>query len=95
MELVLNSYGNNLGTRIIGQEIREKIAQNMNNNEITILNFENIEIISDACADEIFTKLITSYGVESFKQLTRFKSYNKNVGIIVLNKINYAINKIN
>lgn len=94
MLLRLQEYGNNLGTRFIGEKIREKISTNVNKNEKTILDFEDIDIISDSCADEIFSKLIMMYGFDKFKELTSFKNYNSNIGRIIINKINYAVSKM-
>ena len=93
MKIIMSNYSSNLGTRIIGKDIFNDISKKIDNKEKVELDFSGVEIISDSCADEIFTKLIDKYTFDTFKAFTTFSNYNPFVGKIILGKINYAINK--
>ena len=93
MIIKLTEYSKNLGTRIVGREIFEDISKHIDNKQKVELDFTDVDIISDSCADEIFRKLIEKYSFDTFKKFTTFSNYNPFVGKIIINKINYAINK--
>ena len=91
MNLKMNKFGKTLGLRLIGKEICQQIIPVISREEKIILDFKGVDMLTDSCADEIFTTLIHQYGFDTFKKFTGFSNYNKQIENIILNKIQYAI----
>lgn len=77
--------GRVLGTRAAGKKIREKIISMFDNDKI-VLDFSEVDIISNSFADECIGKMIAEYGIEFVKSKTTFKNVN-NETVIVIKKV--------
>jgi STAS-like domain of unknown function (DUF4325) len=59
MILWMKEYGENLGTRALGQIVRSQITDALRtSSEQIILDFEGIRVMTQSFADELFRKLI-------------------------------------
>lgn len=77
--------GRVLGTRAAGKEIRNKIISMFDYDKV-VLDFSDVDIISNSFADECIGKMIAEYGIEFVKAKTTFKNVN-NETIIVIKKV--------
>ncbi|MBQ3676350.1 MAG: STAS-like domain-containing protein [Bacteroidales bacterium] len=75
----------NLGTRQLGKEVREKLIPIIDENDKTIFDFTNVNVVSNSFADECFAKLLLNYSLSQLKQKTTFVGLNdfakKNISI--------------
>lgn len=78
MLISMSQWGKGLGTRFLGEEVRNAILEILcNNREYTItLDFNGVSIVSHSFADECFGKLSESIGLESLRNHLRFTNYN-------------------
>ena len=56
-----NNYGTDLGTRDMGQRIRSELLPIINGNEKVILDFSDVNVVSNAFADECIAKLLLEF----------------------------------
>lgn len=91
IKLELGRIGKTLGLRLMGKPICEQIISAIERDEKVILDFNGVTMLTDSCADEIFTTLIHKYGFDKFKRYTGFLNYNSQIEKMILNKIQYAI----
>ena len=94
MVVELRKYGNSLGTRSLGAKIREDIEKNILNDEETIFDFTDMEIISNSFADECFAKLLLTYDFSTVKKYTTFINTNSSIKKIILGAINARLKAI-
>lgn len=71
-----NQFGENLGTRMLGAEAREKLMSMFNDDEKVVLDFEGVEVVSNSFADECLAKLLLHMSLEELKQRTTFRGLN-------------------
>lgn len=91
MTIRFNNFGKSLGTREMGNEIRNEIINCINNGENIVFDFEGVEILSHSYADEVFGKLLKQFGIKKFKETTNFKHANDYVTKIIVSVINENI----
>lgn len=81
-----------MGTRILGERLREDLIKLISSNDKVILDFEGVNIVSNSFADECLAKLIFTYPFEVLKQKTTFKGLNdfakKTIAIAFHRRIN-------
>jgi|GEM_PF-1338555 len=86
----LSKFGNSMGTREFGRELREKSLELIKNGAGIIFDFSSINIISSAFADELFGKLFLELGEEAFKNNIRINKFDneetRNLIILIINK---------
>ncbi|EJT6478249.1 STAS-like domain-containing protein [Clostridium perfringens] len=88
MIIKFQEFGESLGTRILGNEIRCKIEDCITKNEEVIFDFGNVSILSNSFVDECIGKLFLNFSMDEIKQKTKFtnvNSINKKVILKVLN----------
>ena len=77
--------GENLGTRILGEKVRNQLLPLIMENDKVILDFEGVNVVSNSFADECLAKLLLSMSFEELKRKTTFVSVNdfakKNIAI--------------
>ena len=52
------TIGENLGTRILGEKVRNMLLPMLQQNELVVLDFEGVDVVSNSFADECLAKLL-------------------------------------
>ncbi len=77
--------GENLGTRLLGEKVRQQLLPLILSNEKVVLDFEGVNVVSNSFADECLAKLLFTMSLDELKQRTTFASVNdfarKNIAI--------------
>ena len=87
MEMVFkfSDIGENLGTRILGEKVRNQLLPLIMSNDKVVLDFSGVNVVSNSFADECLAKLLFSMSFDELKQRTTFVSVNdfarKNIAI--------------
>ena len=71
-----NQFGSNLGTRMLGADVREKLVPLLNVKEKVVLDFEGVDVVSNSFADECLAKLLLTMSLDELKQCTTFRGLN-------------------
>lgn len=78
-------FGENLGTRILGERVRKKLVPLLNEYDKVILDFEGVDVVSNSFADECLAKLLLKMSLDELKHKTTFISVNdfarKNIAV--------------
>lgn len=77
--------GENLGTRVLGEKVRNMLLPMILGNEKVVLDFEGVNVVSNSFADECLAKLLLSMPLEELKRRTTFRGVNnfvrKNIAV--------------
>ena len=71
-----NQFGSNLGTRMLGVDVRERLVPLLNDEEKVVLDFEGVDVVSNSFADECLAKLLLTMSLDELKQCTTFRGLN-------------------
>ena len=71
-----NQFGSNLGTRMLGADVRERLVPLLNDEEKVVLDFEGVDVVSNSFADECLAKLLLTMSLDELKQCTTFRGLN-------------------
>ncbi len=71
-----NQFGQNLGTRQLGAEARERLLPLLQGEEKVVLDFEGVDVVSNSFADESLAKLLLTMSLEELKKHTTFRGLN-------------------
>ncbi|MBO7257281.1 MAG: STAS-like domain-containing protein [Bacteroidales bacterium] len=69
-------YGENLGTRPLGQRVREILLPLIEQNDCVVLDFTGVNVVSNSFADECIAKLLLNMSLSELKQRTTFRGLN-------------------
>ena len=69
-------FGENLGTRQLGQQAREKLMPLLEGNERVVLDFTGVDVVSNSFADECIAKLLLTMPLAELKARTTFRGLN-------------------
>ena len=69
-------YGENLGTRPLGQRVRERLLPLIVQNECVVLDFTGVNVVSNSFADECIAKLLIEMPLAELKKRTTFRGLN-------------------
>ena len=69
-------YGENLGTRLLGRQVRERLLPLLEQNERVVLDFTGVDVVSNSFADECIAKLLLSMSLAELKAHTTFQGLN-------------------
>ena len=69
-------YGENLGTRPLGQRVRERLLPLIEQNECVVLDFTGVNVVSNSFADECIAKLLMEMPLAELKKRTTFRGLN-------------------
>ena len=69
-------YGENLGTRPLGQRVRERLLPLIEQNECVVLDFPGVNVVSNSFADECIAKLLIEMPLAELKKRTTFRGLN-------------------
>ena len=86
----LKKYGSSMGTRELGESIRERALKAITNGSSVVFNFSGVSVISSAFADELFGKIFKELGEEVFKNKIRVNNFDDEESKKV---ISFLINK--
>ena len=70
------SFSSNLGTRVLGQEIRKDIETQLSAGNFVEFNFEGVDFASHSFSDECFGKLLLLFSFEELKTRSTFVNTN-------------------
>ena len=80
-----SDIGENLGTRMLGERVRNQLLPLIMDNDKVVLDFSGVSVVSNSFADECLAKLLLNMTFEELKQKTTFVSVNdfarKNIAI--------------
>ena len=71
-----NQFGENLGTRMLGADVREQLRPLIEGKEKVVLDFEGVDVVSNSFADECLAKLLLTMSLNELKQRTTFRGLN-------------------
>ena len=69
-------YGENLGTRPLGQKVREQLLPLLEKDERVVLDFTGVNVVSNSFADECIAKLLLTIPLSELKAHTTFQGLN-------------------
>ena len=69
-------YGTDFGTRDMGQKLRQKLLELINNGEKIVLDFTGVNVVSNSFADECIAKLFLEMSLDELKCHTTFRGLN-------------------
>lgn len=69
-------FGENLGTRQLGQQARERMMPLLEGDERVVLDFTGVNVVSNSFADECIAKLLLTMPLAELKARTTFRSLN-------------------
>ena len=79
------TIGENLGTRILGEKVRNMLLPMLQQNELVVLDFEGVDVVSNSFADECLAKLLLIMPLDELKKRTTFRGLNdfarKNIAV--------------
>lgn len=76
LTIQIKKYGDFLGTRKIGGEIREYINEEWDKFNIIVFDMGGVKGLTNSFADECFGKLLLEKGLDEFNKKLRFKNLN-------------------
>lgn len=71
-----NQFGEHLGTRMLGADVREQLLPLIGGDEKVVLDFEGVDVVSNSFADECLAKLLLIMPLDELKQRTTFRGLN-------------------
>lgn len=69
-------YGENLGTRPLGKRVRESLQPLIEQNDLVVLDFTGVNVVSNSFADECIAKLLLVMSLAELKSRTTFRGLN-------------------
>jgi hypothetical protein len=79
----LFEFGDSLGTRFLGSEVRRLIETHLAVGESLLVDFSGVTSVTHSFADEVFGELVSVLGLNRFKQAIRFAGVNKDSRAII------------
>lgn len=76
----LHKYGEVLGSRELGKQVRKEIDIN---NENIILDFTNVRIVCNSFADELIGRLVEKEGLNKFCNRVKIENASEQIKIIL------------
>ena len=69
-------FGENLGTRPLGQKVREQLVPLLEKEDLVALDFTGVNVVSNSFADECIAKLLLEMPLDELKKHTTFRGLN-------------------
>ena len=69
-------FGENLGTRPLGQKVREQLVPLLEKEDCVVLDFTGVNVVSNSFADECIAKLLLTMSLAELKAHTTFRGLN-------------------
>lgn len=77
VRFTFKQFGDNLGTRQLGEQAREQLIPLLNQNDKVILDFTGVGVVSNSFADECIAKLLLFMPLAELKSRTTFYGLNE------------------
>ena len=84
IEFKFSQFGTDFGTREMGAKIREQIRPIIEKNESVVLDFSNVNVVSNSFADECIAKFLLDYTLSQLRNHISFKGLNEMAGRSIL-----------
>lgn len=85
MIIKFGQVNSQMGSRIAGAAVRQKVVSAINRNHEVTFDFEGVENISNSFADECFAKLVDQLSFDRVKRMTVFKNASPFVKVSISN----------
>lgn len=69
-------YGENLGTRQLGCQVRERLMPLLKGDDVVVLDFTGVDVVSNSFVDECIAKLLLTMSLAELKARTTFRGLN-------------------
>ena len=69
-------FGEYLGTRQLGEKVRNQLWPLIQGDEKVCLDFEGVDVVSNSFADECIANMLLSMPLDELKQRTTFSGLN-------------------
>lgn len=69
-------FGEYLGTRQLGQRARGLLVPLIEQNDLVVLDFTGVNVVSNSFADECIAKLLLTMPLDELKKHTTFRGLN-------------------
>ena len=69
-------YGEKLGTRPLGKRVRESLQSLIEQNDLVVLDFTGVDVVSNSFADECLAKSLLVMSLAELKSRTTFRGLN-------------------
>lgn len=69
-------FGEDLGTRQLGQRARELLVPLIEQNDLVVLDFSGVNVVSNSFADECIAKILLTMPLDELKKHTTFRGLN-------------------
>lgn len=79
----LSQFGDSLGTRFLGEEVRRLIKAHLSQGKSLLIDFSGVATMTHSFADEVFGELVCTLGLDRFKQVIRFAGVNEDSRAII------------
>ncbi len=74
---ILKDWRDGVGTRLSGKKLRNEILNNFRETKKrTVIDFNNLSVISSSFADELLGKLVIEFGFFNFNNIIKLKNMN-------------------
>ena len=87
-------FGEHLGTRQVGEKVREQLWPLIGGDEKVCLDFEGVDVVSNSFADECIAKILLTMSLDDLKQHTTFSGLNdfarKNIALALKRRMQVA-----
>lgn len=67
-----SAYGDSMGTRLLGAQIRANLRPLLDGDEKVVLDFSGVDIVTNSFADECIAKLLLEMSLGELKSKTTF-----------------------
>ena len=87
-------FGEHLGTRQLGEKVRNQLWPLIQGQEKVCLDFEGVDVVSNSFADECIAKILLTMSLDDLKQRTTFSGLNdfarKNIALALKRRMQAA-----
>lgn len=91
VRFVFRDFGEHLGTRQLGEKVREQLWPLIMGDEKVCLDFDGVDVVSNSFADECIAKILMSISLDDLKRRTTFCGLNdfarKNIALALKRRI--------
>ncbi|MBO6126055.1 MAG: STAS-like domain-containing protein [Bacteroidaceae bacterium] len=87
-------FGEHLGTRQLGEKVRNQLWPLIQGQEKVCLDFEGVDVVSNSFADECIARILLTMSLDDLKQRTTFSGLNdfarKNIALALKRRMQAA-----
>ena len=76
VEFKFRKYDTDFGTREMGAKLREEIKLLMKGTDRVVLDFTDVNVVTNSFADECIAKLLLDMSLQELKERTTFRGLN-------------------